>query len=134
MNFKKWGSILSATLLTTGGLLAQQPAAQPAPKATTTMEKTEVTKTKGGGEKATKSKTQTHVGTVKEMEAGKNVTLDMGKKKTKSFDLSDTNVTVTVDPAVAVGTKVKVVEMKDANGAKTLTVAPYVAPSKKKKA
>ncbi|MEO6325424.1 MAG: hypothetical protein ABIT01_10990 [Thermoanaerobaculia bacterium] len=131
MNFKKWGSLFSTALLASGGLLAQAPAMQPAPQATTTMEKTEVTKTKGGGMKSTKSKTQTYVGTVKEMEAGKSVKLDMGKKKSKSFDLDDSNVTTTVDPTVAVGTKVKVVEMKDANGAKTMTVSPYMAPAKK---
>ena len=69
----------------------------------------------------TKSKDHVVVGTVKEYEAGKELKVLVGTK-THSFTLDSKDVNISVDPAVAVGTKVKVVESKDANGIKTLTV------------
>ena len=86
------------------------------------MEKTDekkVTTTSG----TMKYKDHTVVGPVKEFEAGKKIKVLVGKK-TRSFSLSSKSVNTTVDPSVAVGTKVKVVESKDANGMKTLTVNP----------
>jgi hypothetical protein len=86
------------------------------------MERTEekkVTTTSG----TMKSMDHTVVGTVKEHEAGKKIKVLVGKK-TRSFTLDSKSVNTTVDPSVAVGTKVKVVESKDANGMKTLTVTP----------
>lgn len=86
------------------------------------MEKTQVQKvTTTGG--TMKYKDHTVVGTVKEFEAGKKIKVLVGKK-TRSFSLSSKSVNTTVDPSVAVGTKVKIVESKDANGMKTLTVDP----------
>ena len=86
------------------------------------MEKTEVQKvTTTSG--TMKYKDHTVVGPVKEFEAGKKIKVLVGKK-TRSFSLSSKSVNTTVDPSVAVGTKVKVVESKDANGMKTLTVNP----------
>ena len=70
-----------------------------------------------------KSKNHTVVGTVKEFEAGKKIKVLVGKK-THSFTLDSKSVNTTVDPSVAVGTKVKIVESKDANGIKSLTVNP----------
>jgi hypothetical protein len=88
----------------------------------TAMEKTDekkVTTTEG----TMKSKDHTVVGTVKTYEAGKKIKVLVGKK-THSFVLDSKSVNTTVDPAVAVGTKVKVVESKNADGIKTLTVNP----------
>ena len=70
-----------------------------------------------------KSKDHTVVGTVSEFEAGKKIKVLVGKK-THSFALDSKSVNTTVDPSVAVGTKVKIVESKDASGIKTLTVNP----------
>ena len=86
------------------------------------MEKTEekkVTTTSG----TMTSRAHTVVGTVKEYEAGKKIKVLVGKK-TRSFTLDSKSMNTTVDPSVAVGTKVKIVESKDANGMKTLTVNP----------
>jgi hypothetical protein len=71
----------------------------------------------------TKSTAHSVVGTVKFFEAGKKIKVLVGKK-TQTFMLDSKTVGTTVDPAVAVGTKVKVVESKDANGIKTLTIIP----------
>jgi hypothetical protein len=71
----------------------------------------------------TTAKTQTYLGTVKEFESGKSIKVLLGKK-TRSFSLDSKTVATTVDPAVAVGSKVKVVQTTDANGNKTLTVNP----------
>lgn len=71
----------------------------------------------------TKSTAHTVVGTVKEYDAGKKIKVLVGKK-TRSFALDSKSVNTTVDPSVAVGTKVKIVESKDAKGIKTLTVNP----------
>jgi hypothetical protein len=86
------------------------------------MEKTDemkVTTTAG----TSKSKDHIVVGTVKEFEAGKELKVLVGKK-THSFALDSKDVNISVDPAVAVGAKVKVIESKDASGIKTLTVNP----------
>jgi hypothetical protein len=86
------------------------------------MEKTDekkVTTTSG----TMKFTDHTVVGTVKEYEAGKKIKVLVGKKA-RSFTLDSKSVNTTVDPSVAVGTKVKIVESKDANGIKTLTVNP----------
>ena len=112
MNRKFFSSALSVLLL--GGTAAF---ADDKP-----MEKTDekkVTTTEG----TAKSKDHIVVGTVKEFEAGKELKVLVGKK-THSFSLDSKNVNTTVDPSVAVGSKVKVIESKDANGIKTLTVNP----------
>jgi hypothetical protein len=112
MNRKFFVPVLSVLLLGGSAALAQD---KP-------MEKTDekkVTTTDG----TMKYKGHTVVGTVKEYEAGKKIEVLVGKK-TRSFTLDSKSVNTTVDPSVAVGTKVKIVESKDANGIKTLTVNP----------
>lgn len=89
----------------------------------TMAQKTE-TKHTGPG-KNTKTKGKTVIGTVKELDAGKKITVTGPKNKDYSFDLNASDTTANVDPAVAVGNKVKVVEATDDAGKKTLTVAPY---------
>ncbi len=86
------------------------------------MERTDEKKVKTT-EGTMKSKDHIVVGTVKEYQAGKEIKVLVGKK-TRSFDLDSQSVNTTVDPAVAVGSKVKITESKDANGNKTLTVNP----------
>ena len=71
----------------------------------------------------TTSKAHTVVGTVTKYEAGKSIKVLVGKK-TRSFTLDSKSVATTVDPAIAVGSKVKIVESKNADGVKTLTVNP----------
>ncbi len=99
-------------------LLAAAPAvAQDKPMDKTVEQK--VTTTEG----TVKSTDHVVVGTVKEYDAGKKIKLVVGKK-TKSFTLDSKSVHTTVDPSVAVGSKVKVVESKDAKGIKTLSIHP----------
>ncbi len=86
------------------------------------MEKTDekkVTTTEG----TKTSKDHTLVGSVTTYTAGKKIKVLVGKK-THSFVLDSKSVNTTVDPAVAVGSKVKVVESKNAAGVKTLTITP----------
>lgn len=112
MNRKFFSSALSVLLL--GGTAAF---ADDKPMERTDEKK--VTTTEG----TAKLKDHIVVGTVKEFEAGKEIKVLVGKK-THSFSLDSKNVNTTVDPSVAVGSKVKVIESKDANGIKTLTVNP----------
>jgi hypothetical protein len=86
------------------------------------MEKTDEKKvtTSQGTAKATD---HTVVGTVKTYTAGKKIKVLVGKK-THSFVLDSKTVQTTVAPSVAVGSKVKVVESKNADGAKTLSITP----------
>ncbi len=112
MNRKFFSSALSVLLL--GGT-----AAFADDKPMEKKDETKVTTTEG----TMKSKDHIVVGVVKEYRAGEKLKVLVGKK-THSFDLDEKKVSTTVDPAVAVGTKVKVIESKDANGNKTLTVNP----------
>lgn len=111
MNRKIFSSVLSVLLL--GGTAAF---ADDKP-----MEKTDEKKTTMAD--AAKSKDHIVVGTVKEFEAGKQLKVLVGKE-THSFALDAKDVNISVDPAVAVGSKVKVIESMDAHGIKTLTVNP----------
>lgn len=113
MNPKTLASAVLTCLLVGGSAALAQ---------STPMEKTDekkVTTTSG----TMKSKDHTVVGTVKTYEAGKKIKVLVGKK-THSFALNSKSVTTTVDPTVAVGSKVKIVESKNADGVKTLTVNP----------
>jgi hypothetical protein len=97
------------------------------------MAQTTETKSKTPGMKATKTKAKTVIGSVKSYDAGKKIVVTGPKNKDWSFDLDDANTAATVDPAVAVGNKVKVVQSTDDAGKKTLTVSPYTAPMHHKK-
>jgi len=92
-----------------------------------TMAQTTETKHAGPG-KDTKTKGKTVIGTVKTLEAGKKIVVTGPKNKDYSFALDDKDMTANVDPAIAVGNKVKVVEKTDEAGKKTLAVSPYTAP------
>jgi hypothetical protein len=86
------------------------------------MEKTDEKKVTTA-EGTTKTKEVTVVGTVKSYEAGKSLKVLVGKK-TRSFSLDSKTMSATVDPAVAVGKKVKIVETTNAGKIKTITVTP----------
>ena len=60
-------------------------------------------------------------GTVKTYEAGKSIAID-AKKGPKTYDLTSTDMTVTVSPDVKVWSKVKVTEKTDVTGRKTITI------------
>ncbi len=112
MSRKIFAATLTAVLLGGGIALAQSnPMEKSDEKKVTTASGTE------------KSSHHTWVGTVKEYEAGKEIKVVVGKK-THSFSLDSKSMTATVDPSVAVGSKVKVVESKGADGNKTLTINP----------
>jgi hypothetical protein len=115
MNRKVFASVVLSGLLAGGAALAQT-------TTTTAMEKTDEKKvTTADG--TMKSKDHTVVGTVKTYEPGKKIKVLVGTKS-RSFTLDSKSVNTTVDPAVAVGSKVKVVESKNAEGIKTLTITP----------
>jgi len=89
-----------------------------------TMAQTSETKHTGPG-KNTKTKGTRVIGTVKTYDAGKKIVVTGPKNKDWSFYLDDKDTTANVDPAVAVGGKVKVVKSTDDAGKVTLTVSPY---------
>ncbi|MEO8054252.1 MAG: hypothetical protein ABI768_03820 [Acidobacteriota bacterium] len=113
MNRKVFASAAVSCLLVGGSFALAQ---------STPMEKTDEKKvaTTAGTMKSTD---HTVVGTVKTYAAGKKIKVLVGKK-THSFALDSKSVNTTVDPTVAVGSKVKVVESKNADGMKTLTIHP----------
>jgi hypothetical protein len=104
--------------------VARPAVAQEATTESTTQKKV---KTDSGTKKST---SHTVIGTVTELEAGKSLKVKTAAKKTRSFTLDDNHVTTTVDPSVAVGNKVKVIEKTDAEGTKSLTVEPYAKSTK----
>lgn len=109
--------------------------AESTPKASASTDSAMVQKTettKKTPESKTTTKGMTVVGSVKTFDAGKEIVVTGPKKKSYSFDLDDKNMMSKVDPAVTVGTKVKVVEHTDSAGMKTLTVAPYASAHHKK--
>lgn len=93
----------------------------------------------GGSEKMSESKTGTKVeapvgatdvkvtavvGTVTTFTAGKKVEVTTAEKKTLSFDLDDKGVVHSVDPAVAVGRKVTVVDETGRDNVRHVSVKP----------
>lgn len=112
MNRKIFSTCLSIALLS-GPVVAL--ADDPKPSESTTEKK--VTTESG----TATSKAHTVVGTVKEFEAGKTLKVAVGKK-TRSFSLDASKAEVSVDSDVAVGKKVKVIEAKNPQGVKTITV------------
>ncbi len=89
-----------------------------------TMAQTTETKHTGPGPN-TMTKGKKVTGTVKTLDAGKKIVVVGPKNKDYSFDLDDKDMTSNVDPAIAVGSKVTVIESTDNEGRKTLSVEPY---------
>ena len=121
MNRIQIGALISAATFVAGVTLARQ-----SDTPTTSSESTSTTKTKSSAG-TMKSKTHTATGTVKDFESGKKITVTTANKKNRSWDLDDKDTTYDVDSSVAVGQKVKVSEMTDDSGHKTVTVKPYMA-------
>ncbi len=92
---------------------------------TSTETTTDTKRTTSSG--TTKMKTETVMGEVKSYEPGKSIEVTTsGKiKKSRTFDLAEKDVTATVDPGVAIGSRVKVTLKTDDNGHKTLMVEPH---------
>ncbi len=124
---KNWMALSAAAIFA----FAYSAAAQTSDSTATgdkTMAQTTETKHTGPGPN-TKSKGKTVIGTVKTLDAGKKIVVTGPKDKDYSFALDDKDMTATVDPAVAVGNKVKVHESTDDSGKKMVTVSPYTASS-----
>jgi RNA recognition motif-containing protein len=81
-------------------------------------------------QKGTRVKTETVVGSVKDYEAGKSITVTGPENKDYSFDL-DNNVAM--KGSVSVGERVKVSYTKTAGGQKVTSVSPYPSASHSKK-
>ena len=75
---------------------------------------------------ATKSVTNTFVGTVTVFEVGKSIEVMTGNKETHSFVLDGKNDMVAIDPAITVGSKVQLVEEKGEKGFHKIAVS--IAP------
>jgi len=99
--------------------------------AQTSSETKAVTKTKTSSG-TMKAKAHSVVGTVTAYEAGKSIEVEANGKK-HSFDLDDSNETVSVSSEVAIGGKVKVVEKTDKMGKKSLTVSMHSVKMKSHK-
>jgi hypothetical protein len=71
------------------------------------------TETKSGTPEGTlKTKTETYIGTVTSYTPGKKIVVMTGDKTTHSFDLDEKNLVPSVDGAIAIGSRVKLVEEK----------------------
>lgn len=86
-----------------------------------TLESKTTTKTDTGHGTAT-GKSETYVGTVTKYEPGKHIEVMTGEKDMHGFDLDGKNVASNVDPGVKVGSKVRLVETKGDNEARSVTV------------
>jgi len=123
---KNWMALSAAAVFAVAYSAAAQTNTADSAAGSKTMAQTTETKHKGPGPN-TKTKGKTVIGSVKTLDAGKKLVVTGPKDKDYSFDLDDKDMTANVDPAVAVGAKVKVVESTDDAGKKMLTVSPYTA-------
>jgi hypothetical protein len=69
-----------------------------------------------------KSEMDTVVGTVTTYDPGKKIEVLTAEKKSRSFRLDATDASASIDPGVAVGSRVRVTEQTGADKAKRLTV------------
>jgi hypothetical protein len=74
-----------------------------------------------GAAPKTKMKAANMTGTVKAYEPGKSIEVD-AKNGPHTYDLTATDLTITVSPDVKVGSKVKVTEKADGTGRKTVNI------------
>jgi hypothetical protein len=74
----------------------------------------------------TKTVTKSFVGTVTKFDPGRSIEVMTGEKETHSFDLDEKDEVISIDPRIAVGSKVQLVEEKPAGGIHkiTVTIAP----------
>jgi len=71
-----------------------------------------------------KSDVHTYVGTVTSLTTGHTIEVLTGDNDHHKVDLDGKDTTVDLDPSVAVGNRVKLVESKDDRGHRTVTVDP----------
>lgn len=69
-----------------------------------------------------KTTAETVVGTVTAFEAGKKIEVMTAEKKTRSFNLDAKDTAASIDPGVAVGSRVRVTEQTGDDKARRLTV------------
>ncbi len=100
-------------------------------RSTTTTETKQVgstvavtTETRAGGAGGGKSASETVIGTVTELGPGKSIVVLTGDGEKHSYDLGDKKTVASIDPRIAVGTKVRLDTTKDNEGRRSLTVVP----------
>lgn len=100
-------------------------------KTTTTTETKQIgstlaatTETKGGGPKGGRTESETVVGTVTDFGPGKRIVVLTGDGTKHSYDLDDKKTVSSIDPRVAVGTKVQLDSTKDNDGRRSVRVVP----------
>jgi hypothetical protein len=84
----------------------------------------ETTTTATGAAGSGKRDVNTYVGTVVSYVSGKSIDVLTGESDHHRVDLSGKDTSVDVDPSVAVGNKVRLVDAKDEQGHRTVTVGP----------
>ncbi len=100
-------------------------------KTTTTTETKQVgstvavtTETNARGVDGGKTESETIIGTVTDFGPGKRIVVLTGDGKKHSYDLDDKKTGSSIDPRVAVGTKVRLDATKDSDGRRSLRVVP----------
>ena len=119
-------SALSTALLAAGAYAADDKDKGKHDPSQTSVEQTrETTTTTSHG--TFKGKTETVIGQVKSYEPGKSIEVSVPGKiiKNRTFDLDTKDTVANVDPAIAVGSRVKVTMKTDNNGHKTVHVEPH---------
>ena len=143
MNRKSWITLLVATLFTLlpGCRRAETPRVEtkaetkstnPDGSKTTTSTETKqigstvasTTETNVGGPNRGKIEDETVIGTVTEFGVGKRIVVLTGDGAKHSYDLDEKETTVSIDRAVAVGTKVRLDTTKSADGRRAIRVVP----------
>ena len=116
-------SALSAALLATGAYAADDNKRDPSQTSIEQSNQTTTTTSSG----TVKAKTETVIGEVKSYEPGKSLEVSVPGKiiKNRTFDLDAKDTVAKVNPAVAVGSRVKVMLKTDNNGHKSLDVEPH---------
>ena len=110
MPAKAFTSFLTAALLVSAPALSQPPDARPSKSTSSTA-------------MDAPAQNRTILGTVKEYEVGKKLAVLTSDKIMEVFRLDDEKTTANINPSVAVGVEVKVLEMMK-DGKRTLTVEP----------
>ena len=116
-------TVLSAALLAASAAVADDQKKDPSANSVEQTNQTATTTSSG----TIKNKTETVIGEVKSYEPGKSIEVSVPGKviKNRTFDLDAKDTVAKVDPAVAVGSRVKVMQKTDNNGHKTVDVEPH---------
>ena len=114
---------LSTALLAAGAYAADDQKRDPSQNSVEQTHQTSTTTSSG----TVKDKTETVIGEVKSYQPGKSIEVSVPGKiiKNRTFDLDARDTVAKVDPAIAVGSRVKIMLKTDDNGHKTLDVEPH---------